>query len=280
MNDILKNLPKYERESDVFINIINAFGEQHLNFLEEIKEISRQIDVDSATWGLDIYEKELGIKANAELDIKLRRELIKAKMNIRPPASKKQMIAMLRNFVKDADIKEYFERYEFEVLLKTNKKISESLVHIEKLIEEFKPAHLNFIFNICYLNLIDIKNRYNVYFTAPYKIAGTIDVNGNSILTTKAIGEKDTIISDSHRYENKYRTVKEYLETILSTGKHSSFIIDDNSISYNTKMFFKTSEESSISSLGDINNEKINYTMSKFNLYSSTCSENTSCRKE
>lgn len=147
MDKTLSSLPKYERKSDVVINILKAFSFEK-NLLEvNINDIAAQLDIDLATWGLDIYEKEFGLEKNYNLDLKLRRELIKTKMNMQPPATKVQMADMLRNLI-DAEIKENFSKYEFEVWIKYEKDIFNKLPHIEEMIEEFKSAHLNFLFNI------------------------------------------------------------------------------------------------------------------------------------
>jgi hypothetical protein len=51
-----------------------------LNFY--IKDLKRQFHIDTATWGLFMWEKELGIETNIHLSIERRREIVKAKLRM------------------------------------------------------------------------------------------------------------------------------------------------------------------------------------------------------
>ena len=68
------------RNSEIFKEIFKAIGNKFTTYEELINELANQFFVDSATWALEYYEKELGIKTDETKTFAQRRSEIKAKM--------------------------------------------------------------------------------------------------------------------------------------------------------------------------------------------------------
>src|SRR5690625_1979913 len=77
---MIGQLQPFMRGSGVYQGIFGASGKQFTNRDERLADIDRQMSVDTATWGLDIYEKELNIPTNRQKTYAERRSVIKAKM--------------------------------------------------------------------------------------------------------------------------------------------------------------------------------------------------------
>lgn len=79
--DILSNnLHKIVR-IDPFVNEINgSIGLTMDNFDERIADFTNQIDINTATWGLPVYEKELGIITDISKTDEIRREQIVSRL--------------------------------------------------------------------------------------------------------------------------------------------------------------------------------------------------------
>jgi len=74
--DMLSYLPLYERKSDVFGNIMDAYDGDYKLLEQQLGVSERNLFVDTAIESLTIYERDLGITANNELDYEQRRQQI------------------------------------------------------------------------------------------------------------------------------------------------------------------------------------------------------------
>lgn len=191
MSRMLEMLPPYERNSIVFQEIMKAEEKQFNKMDADIKDLENQLSPDTATWGLAIYEKELGLQIEPNISIEMRRSLIKAKLLMQPPSSKAKFIEILKSFVETAEIEEIFNDYSFHVILKTLDTVGDKLPYIQQVVEDFKPAHLAYLFIVCYLYYPKIFVEFQKYFSEKLKICGTEDINGNECITTLGKSYKD-----------------------------------------------------------------------------------------
>ena len=76
----ISQLQKHQRDSDIFKEIFKAIGNQFTSYEEFVDELANQFFIDSATWALEYYEKELGIKTDETKTFAQRRAVIKAKI--------------------------------------------------------------------------------------------------------------------------------------------------------------------------------------------------------
>ena len=113
------------------------------NILNEcIESTLNQFYVDSATYGLDYWEKMLGISKN-NFDIETRRENIKAKMRSRGTTS----VSVIKNICEaysngEVDIIVNHSDYSFVIDFVGSIGVPKAFAELDKTIEEIKPCHL------------------------------------------------------------------------------------------------------------------------------------------
>lgn len=191
MNRLLSHLPQYEKGSSIFQEIMKV-EEIEFNRLDAgIRDLEQQFIVDTATWALTVYEKELGLPIEPNASIEIRRSIIKSKMLMQPPSSKVKLVEILKSFIETAEIEEHFSEYRFDVILKTLDTVGDKLQYIKDIVDEFKPAHLGYIFIICYLYYPKLYTQFKKYYSDKFKICGTIDVSGNKYYSTEGRSYKE-----------------------------------------------------------------------------------------
>lgn len=79
MNNILKAMHKVFRKDPVTIEVTDSVSELLSGLEAAEKDVVSQTIIDSATWGLDLQEKELGIIPDNSKSFEDRRAVIKAK---------------------------------------------------------------------------------------------------------------------------------------------------------------------------------------------------------
>ena len=77
--DMLKHLPKYERKSTVFHEVLKAHDCEFRNTEQNLEIVERNYFVSTAIEALSIYERDIGIKTVANLNYQQRREQIIAR---------------------------------------------------------------------------------------------------------------------------------------------------------------------------------------------------------
>lgn len=131
-------------------NILNECVENTLN----------QFYVDSATYGLDCWEKMLGIFKN-NFDIETRRENIKAKMRSRGTST----ISVIKNICEaysngTVDIIVNHSDYSFKIVFTGSLGVPVAFDELDKTINEIKPCHLAHSYEYSYLTW-DNFEKYN-----------------------------------------------------------------------------------------------------------------------
>lgn len=76
---MISYLPLYLRKSKVFQNILQVEQKQFDKVNETLIDVRNQMFIDTATWGLAIYEKELKIIPAPDSNYEQRRAVIKAR---------------------------------------------------------------------------------------------------------------------------------------------------------------------------------------------------------
>lgn len=76
---LIKRLPIFMRSSKIYQEIFTG-EENQLTLLDaDIADIEKQLNIDTATWALAVYEEELGIKTELNKPLEERRSVIKSK---------------------------------------------------------------------------------------------------------------------------------------------------------------------------------------------------------
>lgn len=143
--NLLEYLPGFYHNSD----IIKAFMESNSIEVDILKaymeDLSKNLYVKTATWGLDLFEEELGLITDKLVSYEERRERILAKKRGSGTTTKK----MIKNTAEafsggEVDVIENFNDYSFVVKFVGIKGIPKNLALFKQMIEEIKPAHLNY----------------------------------------------------------------------------------------------------------------------------------------
>lgn len=158
MDKMINYLPIFMRKSEIFNDIFNA-EEKQFQFIEaNIDDIKKQLNVDTATWGLAIYEKELKIKTDLSKPLAERRSVIKSKERGTGKVDAK-LIQIVAEAYSNGEVIVDFNGIIIVRFVGT-RGIPPNLQDLEKTIEEIKPAHLPFIFEFSYLTWNEFDN-YN-----------------------------------------------------------------------------------------------------------------------
>ncbi|GCD10601.1 YmfQ family protein [Clostridium tagluense] len=156
--DLMKYLPPYYKSSKVMINIQKSNAKEIGKFNYCKKDLLDQFYVDTATWGLNRYEKNLGIVTDLNKSYEDRREIIKAKKRGTGTATKK----MIKNTAEafsggEVNIIEDNENSCFIVRFIGIKGIPKNMESFKEMLETIKPAHLGYSFTYTYTTWDSIK---------------------------------------------------------------------------------------------------------------------------
>ena len=138
---LINKLP-YFYDNDVTRPIQNSLDIESNSVNENLEELLNQFYVDSATFGLDKWEKMLGISKNNN-DIQTRRENIKAKMRSRGTTT----VSVIKNICEAysngiVEIIVNHSDYSFVIDFVDTVGVPKAFAELDKIIEEIKPAHL------------------------------------------------------------------------------------------------------------------------------------------
>lgn len=141
--DLSKYVPRFIYNNGILNKIYNSQEEQLTNLRSQIEDLQNQFYIDTATWGLDLWEKEYGIAKNENYTLEERRSLIKAKKRGQGVITK----GLIRNICQswagcDVDVVENTAPYTFKLIFKFSKGMPKNLDALLDVIGDIKPAHL------------------------------------------------------------------------------------------------------------------------------------------
>ena len=138
---LINKLPSFY-DNDITRPIQDSFSAEANLINDEVTNALNQFFVDSATYGLDKWEKMLGISKNNN-DIQTRRENIKAKMRSRGTTT----VSVIKNICEaysngEVDIIVNHSDYSFVIDFIGTIGIPRAFAELDKTINEIKPCHL------------------------------------------------------------------------------------------------------------------------------------------
>lgn len=153
-NQMIKTLPLFLRKSHVYKEIFNAQGNQFNALETDINDVRKQMDVNTATWGLDIYEKELGIKTDRSKPFDERRSVVKSKMR-----GSGKVDSLLLKVVADSYTNgDCVVSFNGAIIITFNSQIGRppNLNDLKNAIDDVKPAHLRVEYEFRYLSVSEV----------------------------------------------------------------------------------------------------------------------------
>ena len=147
--NLINKLPSFY-DNDITKPIQNSFTVEADLINDKVENTLNQFFVDSATYGLDYWEKMLGISKNNN-DIQTRRENIKAKMRTRGTTS----IEVIKNICEaysngEVDVIVNHSDYSFVIKFIGSIGIPQAFDELDKTIENIKPCHLAHSYEFTY----------------------------------------------------------------------------------------------------------------------------------
>ena len=147
--DLINKLP-YFYSNKITRSIQDGLSVESNSASDGVSSTLNQFFVDEATWGLDNWEKMLGIHKNT-FDIQTRRENIKAKMRSRGTTS----IEVIKNICEaysngEVDVIVNHSDYSFVIKFVGSIGIPQAFDELDKTIENIKPCHLAHSYEFTY----------------------------------------------------------------------------------------------------------------------------------
>ncbi len=142
---LIDYLPSYYRESVHVVELQEAFNHWSEALLFAKEDLLYQINVESATWGLKLWEEALGIETDASKPDAYRRTKVLSKLRGSGTTTKAMIQNVARSFSNgEVTLLEYNSENRFEVKFTGTMGIPPNMNDLTSAIEEIKPAHLAF----------------------------------------------------------------------------------------------------------------------------------------
>ncbi|EGT4638668.1 DUF2313 domain-containing protein [Clostridioides difficile] len=149
---LIDKLPSFYN-NDITRKIQEAYDIELETLRETYDDTFDQFFVDTATWGLDYWENILSIKNRFDLSIEDRRSNIKAKMRGKGTTTIEVIKAISEAYTKtNVDVEVFSNLFSFTLSFITNDCSYNTILELDKKIEEIKPAHLEHRFEMILFN--------------------------------------------------------------------------------------------------------------------------------
>lgn len=151
MSELMSYLPEYYRKSKVMGSIqdVNKIELDRIN--NKYNDLVNQCNVNTATWGLELWEREYNIKINSVMSYEERRAVINANMLSHGTCTINLIKQMANSFTGgDVEIREDVATYTFTIKFVGVKGIPKNLDYFSSVLDNIKPAHLNYKYEFTY----------------------------------------------------------------------------------------------------------------------------------
>ncbi|MBB6674503.1 YmfQ family protein [Cohnella nanjingensis] len=155
---MLDYLPGYYATSLVMQSLLNAQGTELDDLRLAVEDTLNQFFVNSATWGLDIWEQELAIPTDITKPISQRRSLLMSKIRGTGTVTVELLHTVAQSYDRGSiDVVEEPSLYRFTVRFIDTLGLPPNLDDLKSAIEAIKPAHLAVQFAYRYLNISEVQ---------------------------------------------------------------------------------------------------------------------------
>lgn len=156
---MLGYMPNFYRTSKVIEDLFQVEGNEVDDIKAAASGVLNQFFVDSATWGLDRWEQELGIPTvSGKLDSE-RRSVIKSKIRGVGTVTVQLVESVAEAYDRGSiEVTQQPALYQFTVRFVDTLGAPPNLDDLKEAIEEIKPAHLDVVYEYRYLLVNQIHN--------------------------------------------------------------------------------------------------------------------------
>lgn len=143
--DVNYYLPKFLTKDPAFAETQRTLSWEHEQYRLKIIDFAKQFHPQTATWGLNVWEEELGLPTDLSIDLELRRAKVMAKLLGASPMTVANTNKLVNLFTNDgsAYVDELPEPGIVKIILPSK------TVHLDELrssLDEMLPAHLAYYF--------------------------------------------------------------------------------------------------------------------------------------
>lgn len=141
---LMDMLPWYYQEARE-ANVIMDIDAKEIERLDAaVKDVLDQLHIETATWGLDLWEKEFGITPNPQESYAIRRSRLLARKRGGVTLTKERLIEIVLAYVNRAEITFSPELYKFTVKILSPLGVPALDTELRNTLTELRPAHLAF----------------------------------------------------------------------------------------------------------------------------------------
>ena len=149
--DLLAMLPEHWRGAGEVQALQYAAGRQARKVRDAVQDLLDQLDLEKATWGLELWERAYGLEGSTAKSLAFRRERVKAKMRGTGPTTVQRVVNVASAFAGgEAVVVEYPDEFRFVVRFVGVKGVPANLKDLTASIGEIIPAHLVFTYEYTY----------------------------------------------------------------------------------------------------------------------------------
>ncbi|MUT67821.1 DUF2313 domain-containing protein [Paenibacillus sp. NEAU-GSW1] len=155
--ELLQYLPGYYSRIKEFQQLYDSEGVEFDDLVEATNSNLDQIFVDTATWGLSRWEKELAIKPPAGQPFEQRRSTIRSKMRGTGMITIKLIRSVAEAFHGgEIDVSTHPELYRVTIKFIDSVGIPPNLDDLKNVLRDIIPAHLDVVYTFSYLLINEI----------------------------------------------------------------------------------------------------------------------------
>lgn len=150
--NLIDMLPHFYAGSSEVINLQVAFGNAADELHADVLDMLNQLYVDTATWGLEYWERFLELRTDLNEPLANRRSRIKTVLRSQGTISIELLKSICASFVNgEVEIVELIADYKFQIKFVGEIGIPGNIEYIRETINKVKPAHLGFEFVYLYI---------------------------------------------------------------------------------------------------------------------------------
>lgn len=149
MSTLIYRLPRCYQDSTPLSELERVLGAQAEQLHVSKLDMLQQLWVDTATWGLDLWEQWAGLPVDRTRPYSYRRGRIKAKLRGQGTTTVEMLQGVVASFGYRPDqvaVVEHSGSYQFEIVLSDLAAVPGDVSGIVGAVNEIKPAHLDYWF--------------------------------------------------------------------------------------------------------------------------------------
>jgi len=152
--NLLSYLPPFLSNTETFTELFNAEGQEFDNLVADVSDIQAQFDLTTATWAMNIYEKELGIVTDTSKSLAYRASVVMSRWRGNGNLSA-TLLATVCDAFTNGDVQVTFDgtiHVKFTSILGVPLNMSD----LEAVVALIKPAYLLLDYSYAYLLISNI----------------------------------------------------------------------------------------------------------------------------